>query len=87
MAATLRRRPVCAGEVWISNPVTGDFSRGAAGLWIEQGELTYPVNEINIAGTLQEMLADTDAVGNDARFVDTVSAPTFRIARMMVSGH
>jgi PmbA protein len=69
------------------NLATGDFSRGASGLWIENGELTYPVNEINIAGRLQEMLAAIDAVGNDARFVDNVSAPTFRIARMMVSGH
>ncbi|MBA2518523.1 MAG: TldD/PmbA family protein [Chloroflexia bacterium] len=68
------------------NLATGDFSRGAAGLWIEHGELAYPVGEINISGRLQEMLLNIDAVGNDARFVDTASAPTFRIARMMVSG-
>ena len=68
------------------NITTGDFSRGAAGLWIEGGELAYPVNEINISGRLQEMLFDIDAVGNDARFVESASAPTFRIGRMMVSG-
>jgi PmbA protein len=68
------------------NLTTGDFSRGAAGLWIEGGELAYPVGEINIAGRLQEMLANIDAVGNDATFVEGVSAPTFRIAQMVVSG-
>ena len=68
------------------NLTTGDFSRGAAGLWIEQGELAYPVGEINIAGRLPEMLASIDAVGNDALFVEAASAPTFRMARLMVSG-
>jgi PmbA protein len=68
------------------NLTTGDFSRGAAGFWIERGELAYPVGEINIAGRLPEMLAGIDAVGNDVTFVETAAAPTFRIARMMVSG-
>ena len=68
------------------NLTTGDFSRGAAGFWIERGELAYPVGEINIAGRLPEMLASIDAVGNDMTFVETAAAPTFRIARMMVSG-
>ena len=47
------------------NPVTGDYSRGAAGLWIEGGELAGPVEEITIAGNLGEMLRDVDAVGSD----------------------
>lgn len=68
------------------NMATGDFSRGAAGLWIEEGELTYPVSEINIAGNLLEMLAGIDAVGSDLTFVEAIAAPTFRIDRMMVSG-
>jgi PmbA protein len=68
------------------NLTTGDFSRGAAGLWIEDGELTHSVCEVNIAGRLQEMLASIDAVGNDATFVENASAPTFRIASMVVSG-
>ncbi len=68
------------------NLTTGDFSRGAAGFWIERGELTYPVGEINISGRLPEMLAGIDAVGNDLTFVETAAAPTFRISRMMVSG-
>jgi PmbA protein len=68
------------------NLTTGDFSRGAAGLWIEDGELTHSVCEVNIAGRLPEMLAGIDAVGNDATFVESASAPTFRIASMVVSG-
>jgi PmbA protein len=68
------------------NLATGDFSRGAAGLWIEDGALAYPVDEINIAGHLTEMLAGIDAVGTDAQFLNTVSAPTIRIARMTIGG-
>jgi PmbA protein len=65
---------------------TGDFSRGAGGIWIENGRLAYPVAEVNVSGRLQDMLTGIDAVGNDASFVGTLSAPTFRISRMMVSG-
>jgi PmbA protein len=68
------------------NLTTGDFSRGGAGLWIEDGELTHSVCEVNIAGRLQEMLASIDAVGNDAAFVESASAPTFRMSHMVVSG-
>ena len=45
------------------NPVTGDYSRGAAGLWIENGEVVHPVDEVTIAGNLADMLAGIDAVG------------------------
>jgi PmbA protein len=68
------------------NLTTGDFSRGAAGFWIEDGELAFPVGEINIAGRLPEMLSNIDAVGNDLSVVETAGAPTFRIAQMMISG-
>lgn len=68
------------------NMATGDFSRGAAGLWIEGGELAYPVSEVNIAGNLLEMLAGINAVGNDLAYFEAIAAPTFRIDRMMVSG-
>ena len=68
------------------NLTTGDFSRGSAGFWIEGGELAYPVGEVNISGRLPEMLAGIDAVGDDAAFVEAASAPTFRVARMVVSG-
>jgi len=68
------------------NLTTGDFSRGAAGRWIERGELAYPVGEINISGRLQAMLAAIDAVADDAPVVGAAAAPAFRVARMMVSG-
>ena len=47
------------------NVVTGDYSQGAVGHWIENGRLTHPVHEVTIAGNLREMLHDVDAVGND----------------------
>lgn len=68
------------------NLTTGDFSRGAGGIWIDGGELAYPVSEINIAGRLQDMLAGIDAVGNDVGVRGNIAAPTFRMARMTVSG-
>ena len=68
------------------NPVTGDYSRGAVGLWIENGELAYPVEEITIAGNLSDMLRDVEMVGNDLRLRTALAAPTLKIARMTVAG-
>jgi PmbA protein len=69
------------------NVVTGDYSQGAAGLWIDNGELAYPVEEITIAGNLKEMLTTLEAVGNDLIAVAPVFAPTILIGRMVVSGN
>jgi PmbA protein len=68
------------------NPVTGDYSRGAAGMWIENGSISHPVEEITVAGNLSEMLSGIDAVGNDLLRLGRVSAPTLRVARMTVAG-
>lgn len=68
------------------NPVTGDFSRGAAGLWIEGGRPVHAVEEVTIAGNLGAMLEAVDAVGNDLAWLGSVAAPTLRIARMTVAG-
>jgi PmbA protein len=68
------------------NPVTGDFSRGAAGLWIEDGRVAYPVHEITIAGNLGEMLAGIDAVGRTVEWLGSVAAPPLRIASLTVAG-
>jgi PmbA protein len=68
------------------NGVTGDYSRGAVGLWIENGELAYPVEEITVAGNLLEMLNTVEAVGNDLVFRDRTAAPTLLIGRMTVAG-
>jgi PmbA protein len=68
------------------NTVTGDYSRGAAGQWIENGEFAYPVSEITIASTLQQMLMDFAAIGFDLEFRGSVAAPTLMIGEMTVSG-
>jgi len=68
------------------NPVTGDYSRGATGIWIENGQLTFPVEEVTIAGNMKDMLKGIEMVGNDLRFRGKVAAPTVKINRMMVSG-
>lgn len=68
------------------NLVTGDFSRGASGIWIENGELTYPVEEITVAGNLQEMFKNITEVANDLEFRGSSAAPTIRIDGMTVAG-
>jgi len=67
------------------NIVTGDYSRGAAGLWIENGEFAYPVSEITIASTLQRMLMDLEP-GDDLEFRGSVASPTLVIREMTISG-
>lgn len=68
------------------NTVTGDYSRGAVGLWIRDGELAFPVSEVTIASTLQEMLNDVAEIGSDLEFRGSVSAPTIMIGEMTVAG-
>ncbi len=68
------------------NIVNGDYSRGAAGLWIENGEIAYPVSEVTIAGNLRNMLLDIEAVGADLEFRGSVASPTFAIREMTISG-
>jgi PmbA protein len=68
------------------NIVTGDYSRGAAGLWIRNGELAFPVSEVTIAGKLQDMLLGLEAVANDLEFRGSMAAPTLVVAEMTVGG-
>jgi PmbA protein len=68
------------------NAVTGDFSRGAAGFWIEEGEKTFPVSEITISLNLNELLARIDAVGTDLDLRSSIAAPTFRVSAMTIAG-
>ncbi len=68
------------------NLVTGDYSRGAAGMWIDHGELTHPVEEITIAGNLRDMLADVEMVGADLEFRGSIAAPTLKLGRMTLAG-
>jgi PmbA protein len=68
------------------NIVTGDYSRGAVGIWIRDGELAFPVSEVTIASTLQEMLNGIAEIGNDLEFLNSVSAPTIMLGEMTVAG-
>jgi len=68
------------------NPVTGDFSRGAQGFWIEGGELTFPVSEVTIAANFDQILKRIDAVADDLELRSSTAAPTFRVSHMMLAG-
>jgi len=68
------------------NLVTGDYSQGASGMWIENGEIVYPVEEITIAGNLKEMYKNVVAIGNDLVFRGASAAPTIRVEGMMIAG-
>jgi PmbA protein len=69
------------------NMVTGDYSRGATGLWIENGELSYPVEEVTIAGNLKEMFQNIEMIGKDLEMRGRIAAPTIKIAQMTVAGN
>ena len=69
------------------NGVTGDYSRGAAGLWIENGELSYPVEEVTVAGNPLGMFGGIEGIGNDLVLRDRTVSPTLLIGRMVVAGN
>jgi PmbA protein len=69
------------------NMVTGDYSRGASGFWIENGELAYPVEEITIAGNLKRMFAGIESLGNDLVFRGRIASPTIKLAEMTIAGN
>ncbi len=68
------------------NLVTGDYSRGASGLWIENGELTYPVEEVTVAGNLKDMLNNISEIGNDLIFQGSTACPTLLLEGMTIAG-
>lgn len=67
------------------NGITGDYSRGAAGFWIENGQLTYPVSEVTVAGNLKDMFLNLTAA-SDLEFRTGMDAPTLRIEGMTIAG-
>ena len=69
-----------------ANLVTGDYSRGASGMWISNGELAYPVEEITVAGNLKELFFNISEIGNDLEFRGAVAAPTLRVDGLAVGG-
>jgi len=68
------------------NSVTGDFSRGASGFWIENGELAYPVSEVTISLNVDDLWQRIDAVGSDLDMRTATASPTIRVAKMTVAG-
>ena len=68
------------------NAMTSDFSRGAGGFWIEDGKLTFPVSEITISSTLDAMLKGIDGIADDLKLNTSTASPTFRTAKMTISG-
>lgn len=68
------------------NGVTGDFSRGAAGFWIEDGQLAYPVSEVTISLNLDQLLQRIDAVGDDLDLRSSTASPTVRVSSMTIAG-
>ncbi len=69
-----------------ANLVTGDYSRGASGMWISGGELAYPVEEITVAGNLKQIFFNISEVANDLEFRGSVASPTLRIDGLTVGG-
>lgn len=68
------------------NAITGDYSRGASGFWIENGKFAYPVSEVTISSNLDTMLKNVDLVADDLRLKTSTAAPTFRVRSMTISG-
>ncbi|MCX7736047.1 MAG: TldD/PmbA family protein [Candidatus Kapabacteria bacterium] len=69
-----------------TNPTTGDLSRGAFGLWIEKGEIAFPVAEITISGNLKDLLNSIEILGDDLIFDRSITGPTIKVAEMTVAG-
>lgn len=69
-----------------ANPISGDFSVGAAGIWIENGKLTKAVRGVAIAGNILELLKEVEGVGSDLTFFGGKGSPTLRISKMTISG-
>jgi PmbA protein len=86
IAATPRGVLVLDTIGFSTESVTGTYSRGARGFLIEAGEIAYAIDEFTIASSLPEMLAGIDAVGSDLVFDQSITAPSFRVAEMTVSG-
>ncbi len=69
-----------------ANAISGDFSVGATGFWIDKGVKAYPVREITIAGNILDLIKHVDAVGSDLRFSGRIGSPSLRIEELSVSG-
>ncbi|MFB0527593.1 MAG: TldD/PmbA family protein [bacterium] len=69
-----------------ADPVSGDFSVGVSGLWIDRGEFSFPVHGVTIAGNILDLLNSIDAIGDDLEFYGSLGSPTIRISGLLISG-
>jgi PmbA protein len=69
-----------------ANPISGDFSVGATGFWIEKGEKAYPVREITIAGNILDLMKNVAVVGSDIRFSGRIGSPSLLIRELSIGG-
>jgi len=69
------------------NMVTGDYSRGASGFWVENGEISYPVDEITVAGNLKEMFSNIQAIGNDVDERGNIRTGSVLLEQLTVAGN
>jgi PmbA protein len=68
------------------NAVTGDYSQGAGGFWLERGERAFPVSEITISASFDELWKGVEALGDDLDARSSVQCPSFRVSRMTIAG-
>jgi len=68
------------------NYVTGDYSRGASGYWVENGEIAFPVHEVTIAGNVRQMFQDIIGIGNDVYTLGSKSVGSILVSRMKLAG-
>ncbi len=69
-----------------ANPISGDFSVGATGFWIEKGRKSFPVREVTIAGNILDLMKNVDAVGSDLRFIGRLNCPSLRVRELSIGG-
>jgi PmbA protein len=87
MIRTVKRGFYVTGMIGFGvDTVSGQYSRGASGLWIEDGEVAYPIHEVTVASTMLEMLRNIEMIGNDLEFRSPFASPTIKFAEMSVSG-
>jgi len=72
--------------VHMSDPISGDFSLGASGMWVEKGRPAYPVKGVTVSGSIHSLFADVADVGDDLRFFGKLGAPSALVKEINVSG-
>jgi PmbA protein len=72
--------------VHLADPVSGEFSLGASGMWIEHGEALFPVKGVTVSGSIHDLFCGVDELGNDLRFFGRLGAPSVLVGEVIISG-